>query len=683
MYVGHTSAASIDHAVIAYGGGTTRIEGGFADFNAVEVHQGDLRLANSTLEHNANGATATSSVDRAGRGSNSSTTVFIRGAQPIVYNNIIQTNEGGAISANVNALNYEIVTDLGRSRGAIDKISVTGNHGPLVQKNRMADNSINGMVVRGGIVTTEGVWDDTDIVHVVLDEIVVSDFNHYGGLRLTSTPGQSLVVKSSGQNAGITARGVALDNANRIGGSLQVVGLPNYPVIMTSLADNSVGAGFTPAGVTQKNTIPAPSSNGVDTVLPTGPEVNNGLLIDNDVNINTPGFFSFDVGAGGSSNFAGRGGITAQGNTQLLVNTNVVFAFQNYVDVGGNGQAFTLASTTITTPPTLVTPDLVASAGTFQGSSGVVNWRVETFMDNGIARVNNRVIFTSTGTLGNLRLINYLDEDVQGVSDDLLYTTGTPGQADFRAFTLDGPERIGFSHGGVYSLTPGRLENANYIGWAADEYAELELAIQGAGTTYTPQGNIDTTSLTPFVDSQLGNVYGLEDITTAFAWDVESTSSRSIITTFLELVPRNPTTAASAGDWRSVLLDANSNDRNVGLSSEAEGSKSTDARSNNSTQSAQFIGSLAANEKAGDENRRLGFHLSGNIASPSDVDVYSFNGIGGTEVWLDIDRTDNSLDTVIELVTLMAELLHCLTTPWQRKLIQLFFTSRRIWLDFL
>lgn len=31
LYVGHTSSASLDHVVLAYGGGTTRIEGGFAD----------------------------------------------------------------------------------------------------------------------------------------------------------------------------------------------------------------------------------------------------------------------------------------------------------------------------------------------------------------------------------------------------------------------------------------------------------------------------------------------------------------------------------------------------------------------------------------------------------------------------------------------------------------------------
>ncbi len=35
---------------------------------------------------------------------------------------------------------------------------------------------------------------------------------------------------------------------------------------------------------------------------------------------------------------------------------------------------------------------------------------------------------------------------------------------------------------------------------------------------------------------------------------------------------------------------------------------------------------------------------------PGDVDVYSFNAQTGTEIWLDIDRTSASLDTVVELV---------------------------------
>ncbi len=110
------------------------------------------------------------------------------------------------------------------------------------------------MVVRGGILTTEGVWDDTDIVHVVFDEIRVPNFHTYGGLRLQSSSNQSLVVKLSGSAAGLTASGSLLDNADRIGGSVRLVGLPGSPVILTSLSDDTVGVGFTPEGVALTDT---------------------------------------------------------------------------------------------------------------------------------------------------------------------------------------------------------------------------------------------------------------------------------------------------------------------------------------------------------------------------------------------------------------------------------------------
>ena len=52
----------------------------------------------------------------------------------------------------------------------------------------MTDNGINGMVVRGGTLTTETIWDDTDIVHVLYDEIVVPNFDTFGGIRLRAAP---------------------------------------------------------------------------------------------------------------------------------------------------------------------------------------------------------------------------------------------------------------------------------------------------------------------------------------------------------------------------------------------------------------------------------------------------------------------------------------------------------------
>ncbi len=80
IYVGPTSSASFDHAVVAYGGGTTRIEGGFADFAAIEAHQADLRLTSSRLELNAAGNVTSTDADRGGRGTNANAVIFVRGA---------------------------------------------------------------------------------------------------------------------------------------------------------------------------------------------------------------------------------------------------------------------------------------------------------------------------------------------------------------------------------------------------------------------------------------------------------------------------------------------------------------------------------------------------------------------------------------------------------------------------
>ena len=44
--------------------------------------------------------------------------------------------------------------------------------------------------------------------------------------------------------------------------------------------------------------------------------------------------------------------------------------------------------------------------------------------------------------------------------------------------------------------------------------------------------------------------------------------------------------------------------------------------------------------------------MHGTIAAddPTDVDVYSFYGYGGSEVWFDIDKTTEALDTQLEIL---------------------------------
>lgn len=652
IFIGPYASASVDNAVFQFGGGVSSVEGTFTAFNVFEISQSVVRLTDSLFRNNAGGTGGAAPADRFGRGFNAPATVFVRGAQPIIMANTFRGNGGAVINVNANALNGFLNADVGRSTGLVELNPLYGdNQGPLVRLNRLADNGLNGMEVRGGVLTTESTWDDTDIVHVLHEEIVVPDFHNYGGLTLRSNPNESLVVKSEGANAGITANGTELDIADRIGGRLSVIGLPGYPVILTSLSDDSVGAGFMPNGQPQVDTNG--DSKGDQGLLPTIGEVNRGTLIDNDVAPGVPGQFAFQVDVGGASGFAVNngtgGGITAQGKNNLFVNEDVIFDFLNFIDIGPNGGAFELRATTITRQPELVSPDHVVSEGTFAGPNGTVRWRVDSYLNNGEARVYNELTLNSDADFGAINFINYLDEDVLGVSDDILYVTGTPGQDDFRAYTLDNAERIGFAQGGVMQPSSG-LINATFTGWAADQYSNQKLQLPGAGLTYSIQGNINPNTLPAFNDPELGTVYGQADVTTAFRWTVSPTARNAKITSFLDLVATNPGKQAGPGDWRGLVIGEFANDRNVITVQEAEASTSIAPGVNAIPDRAQLVGNLAPNEKAGDENRRLGFEIHGYLSQVNDVDVYSFKADAGTQVWLDMDRTTQSLDALIELV---------------------------------
>lgn len=241
--------ASIDHAYIAYGGGQTPIEGTFDRFNVVETHQGDLRLANSRVENNAAGTSATS---RSGRGANVAATIFVRGGQPAILGNDFRNNEGALVSINANAMSDVERPDPGRSTGLIDRnASHDDNRGPLVAENRLISTvagAIAGLQVRGEEITVESVWDDVDIVHVLQNEIIVQNFHTATGVRLVSRSDASLVVKLAGTNAGFTAAGYGLDINDRIGGTVQILGQPGYPVVLTSLNDDTVGASLDSLG---------------------------------------------------------------------------------------------------------------------------------------------------------------------------------------------------------------------------------------------------------------------------------------------------------------------------------------------------------------------------------------------------------------------------------------------------
>lgn len=271
IYASSGSKLSLDHAIVAFAGGVTKLEGTFKAFNPIEIQQADARIAHSTFEFNQDGIGGQGPLNRLGRLDNRAATIFVRGAQPILIGNTFLDNRGSAINIDANSMVADLVRDYGRSNGLIDRQSqFDSNRGPMIRENRMSNNQMNGLEVRGDLLTTESVWDDTDIVHVLFNSITVSNYIHEGGFRLQSSPSESLVVKLVGYGSnfintagtGITATGAFTNASDRVGGTVHILGQPGFPVIMTSFFDDTVGAGLQPDGNPQTDT----NNDGIATI---------------------------------------------------------------------------------------------------------------------------------------------------------------------------------------------------------------------------------------------------------------------------------------------------------------------------------------------------------------------------------------------------------------------------------
>ncbi len=141
-------------------------------------------------------------------------------------------------------------------------------------------------------------------------------------------------------------------------------------------------------------------------------------------------------------------------------------------------------------------------------------------------------------------------------------------------------------------MDPGSdFSNATFAGWSADLAADLGAAIVGPGSTYSQVGNIDQVDLPPVDDADLGRIYGPNDASTAFAWDINASATQATMTSFVQLIGRN--SSSLAGDWRGLLLDEYSHDRNVDIATERESSDGDAPGVNGMPSTAQFLGELA------------------------------------------------------------------------------------------
>ena len=623
IYIGPTSSASLDHAVVAYGGGTTRIEGGFADFAAVEAHQADLRLTSSRLELNAAGNQTATDTDRGGRGTNASAVIFVRGAQPVIADNTILDNDAPAMSFNVSALNSTIVTDPGRSTGALTRISQRlDNQGPLVVGNRMDNNDVNGLQVRGGILTTEGVWDDTDIVHVLRDQVNVPNFHTYGGLRLQSAATQSLVVKllsQNGVNAGIIADGKLLDNADRIGGSVQLVGTPGNPVVMTSGFDCTVGVGFTPDGRPQTDTL---NTGACSSRLVVAPFADIVVVMDDSGSMGFAQTFSGQLMQDIDNGLRAAGiGATAAGGNRFGL-----FAY------GG--------ATTDTVPAPVLLGNPAALFGTSQEyATGVGTLQAGGAIEDGYLAIENALDLYQYRPEAEKFIILVTNEDRDIVDSSKSYAS-TLAKLRAKDVLLDGIVSANF------------FDASGNFAMALDAQDNAYLEDGSGGFIVTPNGTVTSfdTTVPDYVDMihETGGIAG--DIFQIQFGGATTTSFANVFISTIVTQAGGSGQLPKPGDWQSVLIGENGNDRNVAAYTEVESPQSLSPGSNGSPASSEFLGELAANLNTSDEVRRLGYQIQGVISEPGDVDVYSFRGQAGTEVWLDIDRTLNSLDTVVELV---------------------------------
>ncbi|MEX2142880.1 MAG: NF038122 family metalloprotease [Pirellulales bacterium] len=677
LYFGPVSTGSVDHALITYAGGVTPVEGGFGGFNAVEIQQADVRLTNSVLENNDNGT-------RAGRNNqrffNDETTIYVRGSQPVIVGNTIRNNEGAAISTSANALNSDRVHDWGRSTGALGLTgNFPGNFGPLVRDNLIGGNGVNGMVVRGATLTTQSVWDDTDIVHLVDGEVIVPNHHTFSGLRLQSSATESLVVKVLGNASGITASGEPLDIDDRIGGSVQVVGTPGHPVVITSANDSTAGAGLDPEGRPQNETVrgrsaPSTEASQLNIEYRMSPQLATNTALVAALNLaasiweavlDDPITVVFDVTLGTLNGPVGQAIAVSETRSydeirQLMIadadrdNEAIVSELPTFEQL----QTLLPNQTFAVSPSMLVTRANLAALGVPAGQlitqpslfdpltpiDGTLEFEQTATFDfdpsDGITPGAIDFFAVTAHEIGHaLGFISAVDDVDAGVTNvqlntlDLFRLEPGAGATDFtnspRALDPALPRHV-FYDGGLYSdpiVTVPPLTVGD-IPMSRGQSTDMDTASHWRDESQLGAGAREIGIMDPVITVGVRNRITDAD-TRAF-----------------DLIGYNAVSRGRQGDWRSVRLDQYSNDRNAAVVTERE----RIAGANDSALTAQPLGELAPSERSGDENRRLAFEVHGAVETKGDVDVYSFVGRAGAEVWLDIDRTSPALDSVIELV---------------------------------
>ena len=611
------SRASLDHAYLAFGGGIVPIEGGFDAFNAVEVHQGSLRLANSRVEFNASGL---ATGDRSGRGGNDAAAVFIRGAQPILVGNDFRSNLGAVISIDANSLTDTYQPDTGRSTGPIDRYEAyDDNFGPLVRGNRIMTAMPN-----QGAARPVGNFNIDLAIDPSLPSFVVA------AVEAAAARWEAVIVGDlSSQRDSTTGR--------RIDDVLVYV----QPGLLGDIDTDGASGILANAGPTQFRSL-----FDADPFLPYVAEI--GLdLADIDSDQLTITLFH---------EFAHAMGFTAVPELLSLiqgtdyVGLNALREYQVFAP-GATGIPMQVEATGATGAhwdETVFGPELMTPV-IDPGMNPLSRMTVGAFEDMGYT-VDYAAAdpYGLPGTGGPITINPIAGMVVRG---GLLTIESVWDDTDIVSVLRD-------------EILVGNFHTATGLRLVSAPDASLVVKLDGTDAGFTASGyELDTNDRIGGTVQVIGQP-GYPVILTSLADDSVGASLDPIGMTVTDTNSDGALIGPMPGDWRSLQFLQFSNDRNVKVVLEAEQAYTGGDDQNGLAASAESLGVLAPNyptgtntwesaaEKSGDENRRLGFEVQGSIAfdNSGDVDVYSFVGYAGSEVWIDLDKTSSALDTMVELL---------------------------------
>lgn len=244
-----------------------------------------------------------------------------------------------------------------------------------------------------------------------------------------------------------------------------------------------------------------------------------------------------------------EGGYSEEGNLTArryasddIYNENVIYDWRTFIDLGSLGGDDIFALDDFSSDIYQETSNTVELDGSFDNANEAnVSWHMSCTIEPGspVMRCTLHLMTEATAGLGQIRVIQYLDEDVEGSSDDVFQPRGSATGGDLELLTVDNVEVYGVAQSGATTTGQG-LVNATFAGWAADEYDEIQDRLEaGTAQSVSPSGVI--MNLEPYSHPVIGPTHGPADIVTAMAWDVApSSSSATIIFTLGGIVEAPP-----------------------------------------------------------------------------------------------------------------------------------------------